>query len=493
MPVGLDYAALPALAAVQGTGIGDAAKQLSDAFTSGYAGIKKLDDALNFLTVTEREQVRTMLEHGQRADALRLATGRLADQIGGADTKKVGEITQAFREMGGAWSDFSRELAQSSFVQAFLATIAGAAKLAAAAIKEITPAVSTQAQLAVALTDKARAEQALKVAPAAAIPFLQKQLADANRRLSALGHADADQRAALMLGGGVVTGGAADTPGGDSTSAKESARQAKLVDDLTQSYRDQQRVLAVGIAQRPAMIAQIAAEHEADQNNITGKNREEFIRRRVAEAVKTEAAARAQDTASMTAETAAAIAAVAASEQGRAAMLRASAAAQAHGQAALQAGVNESALARAILDRQAAQTATSGADQALQLEEQAAAAERIAAALRGGFQAGHVAEVEEQVRQLTAQLRAAAEATDDPRLKALLGGLSTRIGTATRRADTAAQDQQLTGMILAQRQSLETLNLQGQLAGSSPAEQARQLADLQAVHDLERSKLDITS
>jgi hypothetical protein len=40
-------------------------------------------------------------------------------------------------------------------------------------------------------------------------------------------------------------------------------------------------VLAVGIAQRPAMIAQIAAEHEADQNNITGKNREEFIRRRV--------------------------------------------------------------------------------------------------------------------------------------------------------------------------------------------------------------------
>jgi hypothetical protein len=484
----------PGLAAVQGTGIGDAAQQLASAFTSGYAGIKKLDDALQFLTATEREQVQTMLQHGQRADALRLASDRLATQLGGADKAAVGDITKAFREMGSAWSDFTTELAKSSYVQAFLTVIAGSAKLAAEAIKGITPAVTAQAQLAQALTDKARAEQALKVAPAAAIPFLQKQLDDANRRLSALGHADADQHAVQMLLGGPITGGAATSPG-DNGGANEASRQKKLVDDLTQSYRDQQRVLAVGIAQRPAMIAQIAAEHEAEANGITGKQREELIRRRVAEAVNSEAAARAQDVQGMTAETAAAMSAVAASEQGRAAMLRASAAAQAHGQAAQQAGVNESALARAILNRQAAQTATSGAEQALQLEEQATAAERIAAAMRNGFQAEHVAEVGEQVRQLTAQLRAAAEATDDPRLKSLLTGLSGRIGSAVQRTDAATQDQQLSGMILAQRQNLETLRLQSSFAGfgGSQADQAKALADLQAVHDLERSKLDITS
>lgn len=480
----------PSLAAVAGTEVAAGVQQLADAFRAGYEGIRKLDEQLNFLTATEREQIRVMLEHGQRAEGMRLASDRLARQIGGADKAAVSGTTVAFREMTGAWTEFMDAVSQSGPVLLAMKALELSVRGVAGVVKSATPAgEADQLQRRIKALEGQLADKDSYGAPTVG--------GEARRALEAQLSALRGQLGGVRNLSGPITGGAASAPDVQDTAkaAAEIQRQAKLVDTLTLSYQDQQRVMSVGITQRAQMVARIQAERDADLHSIVGKERDELIRRRVAEVAQQEAAAREADLVAMTAETAAAIAAANASDQGRAAMMRASAAAEAHAQAATQSQTAENALAKALLNRNAAQIAVSGADQALQLREQAEGAERVAAALRNGFQAGRVAEVEEQVRQLTAQLRAAAEATDDPRLKVVLGRLSGSIGSSVVRSDQAAQSRQLAEMQLGQRQEMEKLALRERLSSgfTSGGEAARQLADLQAVHDLERARLSTSS
>ena len=101
------------LADVLGIDVADAAKQVAEAFSGGFEAVKKLDEATEFLTASERENIRQLFESGRAADArteaLRIFTGRMDE----AATKMRGPWADATRELDKAWSDFLGTLADT--------------------------------------------------------------------------------------------------------------------------------------------------------------------------------------------------------------------------------------------------------------------------------------------------------------------------------------------------------------------------------------------
>lgn len=110
------------LAMVTGKELPEAAEELRVAFAGGYDAIAKLDDAHQFLTATEREQIRVMFESGRaaegRATAFRIFS---ASQRDGAKAAK--ESQDAIESLTGAVSSFLGALANTSVVQGFAASI----------------------------------------------------------------------------------------------------------------------------------------------------------------------------------------------------------------------------------------------------------------------------------------------------------------------------------------------------------------------------------
>ncbi len=102
------------LADVLGIEVTDAAKQVADAFTGGFEAIDKLDEATNFLTAAQREEIRTLFDAGRAQDArtraLEIFTGKMDD----AATKMRGSWTDATRSLGNAWDSFINLIANSA-------------------------------------------------------------------------------------------------------------------------------------------------------------------------------------------------------------------------------------------------------------------------------------------------------------------------------------------------------------------------------------------
>jgi hypothetical protein len=508
----------PDLAAALGTGTAEAADQLVAAMTRGYDAVAKLDNALGALTTEERARIRSLLEQGERTQAVALLTARLTERLGGLARQALSPTAQATRELSSAWNNFMDAVAKSEPVITMIRQLAGATGQIADYIRNgggLAPRAGMGADEAAGYQGVTRTglqeridsfrRQADQVRGRAAADGPNS---DAGRRLAGLEARIAEVQGQYdrLFGGSTsreagasvppVARGLPDSAPGPApldVDPADVARQRTAVDDLTQSWRDQQRILAVGITQRDAMRARVQAEREAAEQNIRGAQRDEFIRRRVEEVTRGQAAAAAEHVVALNAETAAAVAAAEAATQGRAAMMRVAALADARAAADSTPGTDVVALAQARLNSQAAQIARDAAGQLPQLTEAADSAERIAAALSDGFRAGRVVEVEEQVRTLTAELRAAAEASDDPRLKRLLGQLAGTLGGQVRRGAAAQDARQLQEMLAGQRQDMEMLRLQSQLLGGwgSNVEDAEKLADLRAVHELERARLPV--
>lgn len=99
------------LADITGIELKDAAEQVAEAFTGGYEAIADFDDKMNFLTLTEREQIRAMFDSGEASDARALAFARFFDQAeeGARSTETAwSRMTDA---MANAWTDFENFLA----------------------------------------------------------------------------------------------------------------------------------------------------------------------------------------------------------------------------------------------------------------------------------------------------------------------------------------------------------------------------------------------
>lgn len=99
------------LAEITGGELKDAVNDVAKAFTGGYEEIAEFDNRMNFLTLSEREQIRAMFESGQESDARALAFARFYDMAeqGARETETAwSRMTDA---MSNAWADFTNYLA----------------------------------------------------------------------------------------------------------------------------------------------------------------------------------------------------------------------------------------------------------------------------------------------------------------------------------------------------------------------------------------------
>lgn len=83
----------------------DAAKQTATAFSKGYKEIADFDDKLNFLTLSERENIRAMSDSGDVISAREEAFRLFSQRMDAGATQARGPWSDAFRSVGQAWSD----------------------------------------------------------------------------------------------------------------------------------------------------------------------------------------------------------------------------------------------------------------------------------------------------------------------------------------------------------------------------------------------------
>lgn len=112
---------------ILGIDVKDAATQVAEAFTGGYAAVAKLDDATNFLTAAERQHIRAMFESGNAADARREAFEKFQKSQRDATDEMRGPWTKAVEDFDGAWEHLKESLSDSMFANALLSLLDGVA------------------------------------------------------------------------------------------------------------------------------------------------------------------------------------------------------------------------------------------------------------------------------------------------------------------------------------------------------------------------------
>ena len=487
--IGSAVSASSDLSVALGTDKAAAAKQAAAIFADGYEGVRKLDQALNFLTVDQNTAIKTMFEHGQKTEAATAAFAALNKQIAGLEKDSLTPMGTALRDLGTSWSSFMDAIATSKPIIALVQTLNLAVQGISAAVRSthVTEKIDANiARLEAQLADKDSYGQPSVTGAAASV--LRQQIANL--------------RAERMLQGGAPTGIAANAPApatgatgatggvGAATPPSEQQRQTKIVDDLTQSYENQRRVLAAGLPDRVRIRAEIQAEQEARDKGLSGLAAEDLKRRRVAEAMGAENDARAQEAATLAREADGALSLARAADQGRAAMLRAQAAATAHQEAATKTGVAEAALTAAILNRNAAQEASKGAETIVGLNEQNAAVTRLIASEKNGARTAYYAELDEKVREATKSLEANRDAATDPAIKATLQAEIDLVRDRTIQQDRLNTELNNQRKLRAGREELEDLAKEASLVGLSADERERELAAMRTLRGLLREGAD---
>ncbi|GAA3721828.1 hypothetical protein GCM10022268_32550 [Sphingomonas cynarae] len=176
------------LSEVLGIKVTDAAKQVADAFTGGYDAVQKLDDATNFLTATQRDNIKSLFDQGRAAEARNEALRIFSDRQEDAANKMRGPWADATRSLSGAWQDFLNVLSDTAPIKVSAGLLAGLAKAASQALREIdgvTTAADISAQIANAQTVINNLERGRRNNPALA-PTIDRDLADRRVQLAAL-------------------------------------------------------------------------------------------------------------------------------------------------------------------------------------------------------------------------------------------------------------------------------------------------------------------
>lgn len=99
------------MADVAGIKLPEAAKQIGEAFTGSYESIKKFDQATNFLTASQRDQIKAMFDAGQADQARAMAFDIFAQRQDEGARKMRGEWSDAVRSLSNAWDSFLKLLA----------------------------------------------------------------------------------------------------------------------------------------------------------------------------------------------------------------------------------------------------------------------------------------------------------------------------------------------------------------------------------------------
>lgn len=111
--VGRIAALAPDAAAALGVGVPEMMNKLADAAKGTADAIEKLDDAFNLLTPAQAANVRVMVDHGDKAQALDTVFKALTDRVAGLNKEALSPTEQAFRDLGNAWDDFINRIARS--------------------------------------------------------------------------------------------------------------------------------------------------------------------------------------------------------------------------------------------------------------------------------------------------------------------------------------------------------------------------------------------
>ncbi|MBP2233503.1 hypothetical protein J2847_006845, partial [Azospirillum agricola] len=120
--------------------VAESVKGLTDALSEGYAGIRKLDDQYNFLTVDERRQIETMARHGDQAGVLKTAIDALHRQFDGLHEKALSPAGAAMERLSAGYNRLLDSIASRPIVLKGLETLALLLDKTAGSIGEPTKA-----------------------------------------------------------------------------------------------------------------------------------------------------------------------------------------------------------------------------------------------------------------------------------------------------------------------------------------------------------------
>lgn len=108
------------LASVTGSDLPDALERQRNAFTAGYEAVAELDNAIQFLTVAEREQIRAMFESGDAAGAREKAFAIYRDRMDDIAAKSRGAWSNAAEKLNRSFNDLLDTLGETQFAQDFV-------------------------------------------------------------------------------------------------------------------------------------------------------------------------------------------------------------------------------------------------------------------------------------------------------------------------------------------------------------------------------------
>lgn len=279
-------------AEVMGVDLKQATKDVADGMTGGYGAVVKLDEAYNFLTATQREQVRAMYEEGRGSEARVLALNIYSQKMGEAADKQRGPWASASRELGAAWHEMLAGFADLGPVTGASSALETIGHNLASLLRQIRGA-TTEADLLEKIAgaqDKIRGMER-RVTDGYDSGGLQQQLANDRNRLAELRaqlQALRTQQAAGQPQGGDTRSDGANTAG--AKRAADAVRALSLEEQL-QSLRDNaDKGLSAAAARRRAELAgQIAYNREIESSGnaqIAQKQREIALSREQAQILK---------------------------------------------------------------------------------------------------------------------------------------------------------------------------------------------------------------
>ncbi len=261
--LGVDFAA--------GTGRDLAAgvDTLTKAFEKGYAGIRELDDQFGFLTASEREQIKTMAEHGRQAEMLQLAIDALNRRFRGLAREGMSSASLAADAFGQSWTKVLDALANHPYVK-WLAERGAASNQVIASALTPAPEPTVAQQVAAKSKDLAEAERTLADLEQApwwrkASSLLRKAREDVARLRKEID--DLVERGRREV----------DRMNADETAAEARATQAQIeasarqVEQLEETFARQREVLLAPANRRDLVQAQQAAREWIKSNAITGE------------------------------------------------------------------------------------------------------------------------------------------------------------------------------------------------------------------------------
>jgi uncharacterized protein (TIGR02594 family) len=132
-------------AAVLGGDVAESAAQIAEGFSGSYEAIAHLDDEMNFLTATERDQIRVMFESGRASDARAAAWKRFEQRMDVAAEKARGPWQRAARGLSTAWDSVLSSVGDQPEIQALVELLGALGDASAEIDRANKPAIDTSA------------------------------------------------------------------------------------------------------------------------------------------------------------------------------------------------------------------------------------------------------------------------------------------------------------------------------------------------------------